>query len=404
MSTNEVQTTNDEGHGSGFARFVTRVAERELGRMMRDETAARVAAARIALTIRTLTTRSPKLLECTPESMGYCVAMCLLTGLSVSQPYPEVDIIPRARRIRNPDGSFTQVMEANWQIGFRGTIRLTQRAGYRVTPHVLYEGQEVDLDEHGRMRLPKVFVSVDRSWEKMIGVLVTVHEIATGAYVGYEFMDRDQVEKRRDCSEGYRQAMADLADKRAPDWKKDKAADTPWLKWPEEMVKKTAIRYVVARGLVPTSDVLGAALEADAKSDMPEPLDVQYAEQAAPQRPEQRSQRGGMSALRAALPAPTEETPDFAEQIEAESREVVPVDAYDDEPTGEDQQAAQQAEVPFDREAALFDVEQFESEIGKAKALEIRKGLGVAPSVPNRRLSDEQIAAYLDRLVQKVRR
>lgn len=252
-----------------FARSVEHLAERELMRMAGKE-AARRAAARISLAVRDLAQRNPKVYDCTPQSIGRCVALTCLTGLSVGGPYPECDIIPRERKVYGSPS----VMEAHWQIGFRGALRLTQRAGYRVTPHAAYIDRPVDLDEQGILIPPAEARTAPRTWDTFIGILITVHEMDTGRLVGREWMDRDQVEERRDCSEGYRQALRDLADPRAPDWKREKAQDNPWIKWPEEMAKKTAIRYVVSRGLVPIDDTIAAALEADAESDRPAPLDI----------------------------------------------------------------------------------------------------------------------------------
>lgn len=220
----------------------------------------RRAAARLGMAMRSIARANPKVYECDRASVVACVAMSALTGLEPGGPFPAVYVLPRALRFQDEDGQWKSKQELQWQISFRGMLTLAQRAGYQLRSIAVYKGDDFDLDL-GAMRPQHrpVERTEEPAWEQLRGVYVVAYQTETGALAGWEWLPRWQIEKRRNNSDAYRRGAKQGASER------DRSS--PWFQWPEEMARKTAIRYAVSRGLVPLDDVAAHALEADDKSD-----------------------------------------------------------------------------------------------------------------------------------------
>lgn len=215
--------------------------------------AATHAAQRIALALEVLAKKTPSIMECTPGSVAEAVAMSVLTGLIPGGAMPTCYVLPRKSR--------TAGMELNWQLGFRGMVQLCQRAGFAVSAYPVYPGRVPEFDAAGRYVIPRARLApVERTVENMIGVVVKVRRIADGVEFADAFVEADLIEARRSVSDAYQRG----AKTGAQDWERK----SPWFQWPEEMALKTAIRYVVSRGMVPVDDVAQRALEADARGDI----------------------------------------------------------------------------------------------------------------------------------------
>lgn len=211
------------------------------------------ASQRIALTLEVLAKRSPTIMDCTPASVAEAVAMSVLTGLMPGGAMPTCYVLPRKSR--------TGGQELNWQLGFRGMVQLCQRAGFSVAAYPVYPGRVPEFDAAGRLVIPTVRLPpVERKLSNLIGVIVKVRRIADGAEFADAFVEADIIEARRAVSDAYQRG----AKPGAADWERK----SPWFQWEEEMALKTAIRYVISRGMVPVDDVAQRALEADSHGDI----------------------------------------------------------------------------------------------------------------------------------------
>jgi recombinational DNA repair protein RecT len=93
-------------------------------------------------------------------------------------------------------------------------------------------------------------------------------------------VSRGTIIVRRDESDAYGFAVRDLASRE--DWKREKAEDSPWIKWALEMAEKTAISHALRRGLVPLADRMSAVLAADVRRPSTEAVEVVTVPRGAP--------------------------------------------------------------------------------------------------------------------------
>lgn len=260
--------------------------------LMRDlfgEQRAREASQHVAVAFRTLARINPKVAECSRASVAQCLAMCALTRLMPGGAMPGVYLIPRGRRMQI-DGQWETVQELNFQIGFRGLLQLAQRAGFSLAAYPVYRGAPVQLDAMGHLVIPDEPQRPERTWDNLVGVVVTIHTIR-GEPMGRHFVGVDLIEARRDVSDSWIKGNATTKTqgfgrnaKEVQKSDEDIARDrrSPWFEWPEEMALKTALAYVIRRGYVPLDDVAGEVLAADAKGDTVEVVHTTEASVAIP--------------------------------------------------------------------------------------------------------------------------
>lgn len=234
---------------------------------------AQVAAQRLAVALAALAKKNPDILACTAISVGECICACVVADLVPGGPFPTCYVLPRRRGIPpdQPGGKWTNVYELNWQIGFHGMLALARRAGYQIETYALYPGSVPQFDDAGRFILPTVRapkVEGGRGVETMIGVLVKVRAVATGAIFSDAFVEADLIEDRRAKSDAWQRGQETHVKGRAKsEDEARRSQSSPWYEWPEEMALKTAIRYVVSRGMIPLDDAGMAAMEYDGKRD-----------------------------------------------------------------------------------------------------------------------------------------
>lgn len=249
---------------------------------------------RVVLSFRAAAVSRPAMYECTPASVARAIALCALTGLMPGGAVPEVDLIPRSSRIKDAEGRWVDgPKELQWQVGWRGYKTLAARAGCLAKPVAVYaeddwqweEGLDSTLRHKPRIGGPRLVDNVET-----LAPLVAVYVVATYPDGRKDFlvMERDQIAKRRDSSDGWKA------------YKKDQIKSTPWSEWPDEMALKTAMRYAASRGLLLLDDVARYAFDADERADSVAPsatvVDVTPRPQAAEQRPAL-PDRGGLDDL-----------------------------------------------------------------------------------------------------------
>lgn len=283
---------------------------------------AKQAASRIALALVTLGKANAQVFECTAASVAEAIAACVTSNLMIGGAMPTCYVVPRRRG---------DVTELNWQIGFRGMLTLSQRAGFQVQAFPIYPERGSPLDADGRLVIPTVRPApVVRTVENMIGVYVHVRRLSDGIVFSESFVEADLIEARRNVSDAYQRGVRS-------------GKPSIWTTWSEEMALKTAIRYAISRGAVPLDDVAQRVLEYDGKRD-----NVIEAEAVSVGRVETLTPR---ATGRAALGMDTREpAPDFsAETARLDRREAIPVNGQGEvtrDAPATRQEAAPAREVP----------------------------------------------------------
>mgnify|MGYP001608607112 CR=1 FL=1 len=296
---NELETHKVQA-AQRFASDVEKAAGEYLANLVGGEAGKR-AAARLGMALRSLARATPKIYECDRASVVACVAMSALTGLEPGGPMPTVYVLPRDISFKDEGGNWQKRKELQWQISFRGMMVLAQRAGYQVRALPVYEGDEFELDLGALRPAHRPAERTEEpKWEELRGVYVVAYEKETGNLVGWEWLPRWQIEKRRDKSDAYRQGTKQGAT--------DRDRSSPWFQWSEEMARKTGIRYAISRGLVPLDDVAAHAIELDGKADIIDAKSEVVSENKAAPKTKQLGTGGLDDALANARKSPAAET------------------------------------------------------------------------------------------------
>jgi len=181
------------------------------------------------------------LLECTGESIARAIALSAMTGLMPGGPKPDVWLIPR--RNKHKGGA----LEVNWQLSFRGFIRLARRAGWDLEPVLVFEGERFEIEEGSSPRLTHVVsLDVERTWATLRYGYIRVFREAQRAAAKVAFLTKAQIQQRR-----------------------DKAQDQNiWNEWPLEMALKTLCNYAGNREMFPLDDPARYAVDASEQAEL----------------------------------------------------------------------------------------------------------------------------------------
>ncbi len=194
---------------------------------------------------------TPKLMECTTESLFGAVIQCAQLGLEPNTPMGHAYLIP----FRNNQQGRTDVQVI---IGYRGLIDLARRSGQIVSiaAHEVRERDEFDYQYGLEERLVHRPAHGDRG---EITHFYAVAHLKDGGHA-FEVMSRAEVEAIRDASNNYR-------------WAKDKSK-TVWGQYFSEMGRKTAIRRLFKYLPVSIEIATASALDAMAEAGKPQGLDA----------------------------------------------------------------------------------------------------------------------------------
>lgn len=200
--------------------------------------------------------KTPKILDCTRESIYGAVMMCAQLGLE--------PILGRAYLIpynnnKNVGGQWQKVLECQFQAGYQGLIDLARRSNTisDITGYNVYENDLFDIsfgmDPDIKHRPWYMFSDKQKDGPGKIIGAYCVWTLKDGTKHP-EFMPIFDIHKRRDVSQAY---QADV---------KYKKKDSPWLKWPEDMNLKTVIKH--SSKMVPASIEFMQAVEYDNDSEL----------------------------------------------------------------------------------------------------------------------------------------
>lgn len=188
---------------------------------------------------------TPKLMDCTLDSLFRAIIICAQFGLEPNTPQGHIYLIPFENRRK-------KVVEVQIILGYKGLIDLARRSGEieTITARVAYKGDDFSI-EYGTVDAIKHIPKLDGEPGAIIGVYA-VAKLKGGGYQ-FEWMSVAQINKIRDESQGYKTAKA------------FGRTNTPWHTNWEEMAKKTAIRRLCK--YLPMSIEMANAMALDARGD-----------------------------------------------------------------------------------------------------------------------------------------
>lgn len=181
------------------------------------------------------------LVECTPDSIARALVLSAITGLMPGGPKPDVWLIPRRNKHKQ------NALECNWQISYRGYIRLARRAGWDIEPVLVFEGEDFRVEEGN---VPKVHhvrnLDVDQTWETIRYGYIRVFREGQRANAKIAYLTKAQIAQRR-----------------------AKAQDLNiWNEWPLEQSLKTLCNYAGNREMFPLDDPSRYAIESSDQAEI----------------------------------------------------------------------------------------------------------------------------------------
>lgn len=231
-----------------------RTREGKIAEIMPKALAKTMPPARLITIAMAAASRNKDLLKCSPESVYLALHHSAQLGLEAGGPLGHFYLVPRWNKAIGG-------LECTSVIGYKGLAELCRRSGEisRIDAAVVYEGEHFAVRRGLSPDLEHVWdISVPRTQEKVVAAYAVLVTKDGAAY--FEVLTRAQIEERR----------AKSGTKGGGPWASDYAA----------MCRKSALRALLAGGLVPLSTELAVALEEDIRSEDAE-------EPAAPPAPEQ---------------------------------------------------------------------------------------------------------------------
>lgn len=189
---------------------------------------------------------TPKLMNCSIESLFGAVVVCAQLGLEPNTPQGHIYLIP----FENKRKGSTEVQII---IGYKGLIDLARRSGQieSLSARVVHKNDVFDID-YGTADTITHKPKIDGDRGPIIGFYAVAK--LKGGGVQFEFMSVHEVNAVRDGSQGYQTA------------KRYNNTNTPWITHYEEMGRKTVIRRLTK--YLPMSIELATASTLDERAAM----------------------------------------------------------------------------------------------------------------------------------------
>ncbi|PRE44162.1 recombinase RecT [Burkholderia multivorans] len=188
---------------------------------------------------------TPKLMECTVESLMGAVVQCSQLGLEPNTPLGHAYLIPFEKKKKVGGEWVTEKVETQIVIGYKGLIDLARRSGQVVSiaAHAVYEHDHFDYAFGLNEKLEHKPAMSAR------GRVIAFYAVAklVGGGHAFEVMSAEQVNEIRDASQNYKFA-------------RDKSK-TVWAQHYEEMGRKTVLRRLFK--YLPVSIELASAAALD---------------------------------------------------------------------------------------------------------------------------------------------
>lgn len=195
---------------------------------------------------------TPKLMQCTTESLFGAIVQCSQLGLEPNTPLGHAYLIPFEKKRKQGNQWVTDKVETQIVLGYKGLIDLARRSGQvvSISAHEVCQNDKFDYAYGLNERLEHVPASGERG---EVTYFYAVAKLVGGGHA-FEVMTRAAVEKIRDESQNYKFA-------------KDKAL-TVWGQHFIEMGRKTVLRRLFK--YLPVSIELATAAVLDSKNAMGE--------------------------------------------------------------------------------------------------------------------------------------
>lgn len=188
---------------------------------------------------------TPKLMDCTVESLFGATMFCAQVGLEPNTPQGHIYLIP----FRNNRKNRTEVQVI---IGYQGLIALARRSGQieSIMAQPVYANDEFRFDymrSDDLSHRPKM----DGPRGEFIGAWAMA-KLKDGG-IAFDFMPKSDIDKIRDGSQGYRTAV------------KFGSKDSPWIAHYDQMARKTAVRRLAK--YLPMSIELAVTAQLDERDE-----------------------------------------------------------------------------------------------------------------------------------------
>lgn len=208
-------------------------------------------------------TKTPDLLKCDQKSVLGAMMTCASLGLEPNTVLGHAYLIPYNNK-RKVNGQWVSQMECQFQIGYRGFIELARRIPglIHLQAECIHEGDKFENFVGTETKL--LFQKALRDRGEPIGAFAYAKFIRPdGAEAEMSVvLPFEELEKIRECSGTYT-SLRDKAETET--WAQKKLADTPWVKWFDEMAAKSAIKRLCKQ--LPLGQALAIASEIDSLSD-----------------------------------------------------------------------------------------------------------------------------------------
>ena len=176
---------------------------------------------------------TPKLMECTTESLFGAVVVCAQLGLEPNTPLGHAYLIPFEKRAKRGSEWVTERTDVQVVIGYKGMLDLARRSGQIIS----ISAREVRENDHFEPHYGTEERLEHRPVLRCRGEVIGFYAVAklVGGGCAFEFMSREDVDAIRDASQGYK--AAETSSKRS-----GRAPDSPWHNNYVEMGRKTVLR------------------------------------------------------------------------------------------------------------------------------------------------------------------
>ncbi|PUA41461.1 recombinase RecT [Pseudomonas protegens] len=192
---------------------------------------------------------TPKLMQCSIESLFGAVVQCAQLGLEPNTPLGHAYLIPFEKRKKQGNQWVTEKIEVQIVFGYKGLIDLARRSGQIVS----ISAQAVHAKDHFEYEYGLDEKLVHRPAFGERGEVIAFYSVAklVGGGYAFEVMSRQQVEEIRDASQNYKAAR--------------EKATTVWGQHFVEMGRKTVLRRLFK--YLPVSIELATAAALDSRVD-----------------------------------------------------------------------------------------------------------------------------------------
>jgi recombination protein RecT len=204
--------------------------------------------------------KNPTLLKCSPESILKASMACAQLGLEPIEGRAYLVPYCNSRRV---NGQWVKVWEVQMQVGYRGLIQMAKNSGVvdDLSAEIVFAKDPFKIQLGTDRKLwHEPYLDGDRGAPRLAYAVWFLK----GNIQHFDFMTLDQIYKRREASQSYQFAKNNPENRNAQ--------DCPWIKWPEEMMLKTVIKWSSKK--VPASIDIMAGIEDDDDEPRFNPISV----------------------------------------------------------------------------------------------------------------------------------